>query len=87
LSKYEIILKINDNMFISHLFCDLPWVWFSPGTAVSSTNKTDCPDITEILLKVELNTIILTHTYDLMQIIKKTTIILTLTTAIGLFYF
>ena len=29
----------------------------SPGTPVSSTNKTDCHDITEILLKVELNTI------------------------------
>jgi len=31
--------------------------WFSPGTAVSSTNKTDCHNITEILLKVVLNTI------------------------------
>jgi hypothetical protein len=30
---------------------------FSPGTAVSSTNKTDHHDITEILLKVALNTI------------------------------
>ena len=30
--------------------------WFSPGTPVSS-NKTDCHDITEILLKVVLNTI------------------------------
>jgi hypothetical protein len=34
--------------------------WFSPGTTVSSTNKTDCPDIAEILLKVALNTITLT---------------------------
>jgi len=34
--------------------------WFSPGTPVSSTNKTDCHDITEILLKVALNTITLT---------------------------
>ena len=33
--------------------------WFSPGTPVSSTNKTDRADITEILLKVALNTIIL----------------------------
>ena len=33
--------------------------WFSPGTQVSSTNKTDCHDITEILLKVVLNTITL----------------------------
>jgi hypothetical protein len=31
--------------------------WFSPGTLVSSTNKTDRNDITEILLKVALNTI------------------------------
>ena len=30
---------------------------YSPGTPVSSTNKTDCHDITEILLKVALNTI------------------------------
>jgi hypothetical protein len=31
--------------------------WFSPSPLVSSTNKTDCHDITEILLKVALNTI------------------------------
>jgi hypothetical protein len=31
--------------------------WFSPGTLVSSTNKTDHHDITDILLKVALNTI------------------------------
>jgi len=31
--------------------------WFSPGTLVSSTNKTERHDITEILLKVALNTI------------------------------
>ena len=31
--------------------------WFSPGPPVSPTNKTDCHDITEILLKVVLNTI------------------------------
>jgi hypothetical protein len=35
--------------------------WFSPGAPVSSTNKTDRHDITEILiLKVALNTIALT---------------------------
>jgi hypothetical protein len=33
-------------------------LWFSPGTPVSSTNKSNCYDITEILLKVALNTII-----------------------------
>ena len=31
--------------------------WFSPGTPVSFTNKTDRHDITKILLKVVLNTI------------------------------
>ena len=30
--------------------------WFSPGPPVSTTNKTDRHDITEILLKVALNT-------------------------------
>jgi hypothetical protein len=32
--------------------------WYFPGTPVSSTNKTDCHNITEILLKVALNTIV-----------------------------
>ena len=31
--------------------------WFSLGTSISSTNQTDCHDITEILLKVALRTI------------------------------
>jgi hypothetical protein len=31
--------------------------WFSPGTSVSSTNKTDRHDITEILVRLALNTI------------------------------
>jgi hypothetical protein len=46
--------------------CDKVCQWlatcrcFSPGTPVCSTNKTDRHDITEILLKVALNTITLT---------------------------
>jgi hypothetical protein len=44
---------------IQHKVCQ--WLatgrWFSPGTPVSSTNKTDRHDITEILLKMALNTI------------------------------
>jgi hypothetical protein len=36
--------------------------WFSLGTPVSSTNKIDRHDITEILLKVALNTINLNQT-------------------------
>ena len=31
--------------------------WFSPGTPVYSTNKTDHHDIAELVLKVALNTI------------------------------
>ena len=48
------------------LLCDKVCQWltagrrFSPGTPVSSTNKTDSHDKTEILLKVALNTITLT---------------------------
>ena len=40
-------------------FCQLLTAgrWFSPGTPVSPNNKTDHHDITEILLKVALNTI------------------------------
>jgi hypothetical protein len=44
-------------------FCDklCQWLatgrWFSPGASVSSINKPDHLDITEILLKVALNTI------------------------------
>jgi hypothetical protein len=35
--------------------------WFSPGFPISSTNKTDRHDITEILLKVALNAITHNH--------------------------
>jgi hypothetical protein len=31
--------------------------WFTPGTPVSSINKTDCHDIAKMLLKVAFNTI------------------------------
>jgi hypothetical protein len=54
---------------------------FSPGTPVSSTSKTDRCEITEILLKVVLNTIIITVTmsqfyviYHLFSSISKTSI-------------
>ena len=39
--------------------------WCFLGTAVSSTNKTDRHDITELLLKVALNTITLIPHLDL----------------------
>jgi hypothetical protein len=38
--------------------------WFSPCPLLSSTNKTDCHGIAEILLKVALNTITLTVQCD-----------------------
>jgi hypothetical protein len=43
-------------------------LWFSPG---SSINKTDRHDITEILLKVALNTITLILTYEWMFVFTK----------------
>ena len=50
-------------MFFLHKFSSVKvcqWFvtgrWFSPGTLLSSTNKTDRHDINEILLKVALNT-------------------------------
>jgi hypothetical protein len=37
--------------------CHLTGQWFSPDSPVSSTNKTDRHNVTEIVLKVALNTI------------------------------
>ena len=48
-------------VFIRITYIYLQWLatgrWFSPGIPVSSTYKTDCHDIAEILLKVALNII------------------------------
>jgi hypothetical protein len=38
-------------------------LWFSPGPPVSSTNKTDSYDITEILSKAALNTMTSHYTW------------------------
>ena len=38
-------------------------VYFSPGTLITSTNKTTCHDIAELLLKVTLNFISLAYIY------------------------
>jgi hypothetical protein len=51
---------INESVPSDTTLCDkvCQWLvtgrWFSQGTLVSSTNKTDCHNITEILLKVAL---------------------------------
>jgi hypothetical protein len=51
-------------------------MWFFLGTLVSSTNKTDRYDITEILLKVVLSTITLIpyspYTHTVKQAYKNT---------------
>jgi hypothetical protein len=44
-------------MFIKIDSIKIAFSWISPGTLVSSPNKTDRHDITEILLKVALRTI------------------------------
>jgi hypothetical protein len=56
------IIVYYDNLLLCDKVCQRPTEgrWFSPGIPVSSTNKTDSHNITEILLKVALNTIILT---------------------------
>jgi len=41
------------------------------GTLASSTNKTDCHDITEILLKVALNTITITQPMYILYMYEK----------------
>ena len=43
--------------YVIKFVSDLRQVWFSPGTPVSSTNKSDRHDTTEIVSKVALSTI------------------------------
>jgi len=54
LCKKKILLKIKVCQLLA------AGLWFSPGTPVSTTNKTYHHNITEILLKVGLNTLTLT---------------------------
>jgi hypothetical protein len=50
------VVSLNPAHALCHKVCQ--WLatgqWFSPGSPVSSTNKTDRHNITEILLKVTL---------------------------------
>jgi hypothetical protein len=48
--------------------------WFSPGTPASSTTKTGCHDITEILLKVALKPQKINQSINLMKLIFVITI-------------
>ena len=54
--------------YVIKFVSDLGQVWFSPGPSVSSTNKTDRLDITEILLKVALNIIKQTNILKLIEL-------------------
>ena len=64
--RYEEVIWLKEEKYrqgvLDTTLCDqvCQWLaagrWFSTGTPVSSTNKTDHHDITEILLKVALNT-------------------------------
>ena len=66
-SRYNVVYIISSSWrgILDTTSCDkvCQWLatgrWFSLGTLVFSTNKTDRHDLTEILLKVALNTIIL----------------------------
>jgi hypothetical protein len=67
---WYLIKSISRRGALNTTLCDkvCQWLttgqWFSPGTSVSSTNKTDRHDITEILLKVTLNTITINRSYS-----------------------
>ena len=61
-----------DQRYVIKFVSDLRQVGgFSPGTPVSSTHKTDCHDIAEILLKVALYTFSMTPSLyeDMVQLI------------------
>jgi hypothetical protein len=58
------VVSSNPAHVLDTTLCDKKFAagrWFSPGIPVSSTNKTDRLDITEILFKVALNTITPNH--------------------------
>jgi hypothetical protein len=58
LNNYTLFRKSYDLATIVYFAKDIySVIKFSPGTPVSSTNKTDYHNITEILLKVALSTI------------------------------
>ena len=58
---------VSSNLDQGEVYTICQWfaagLWFSPAPPVSSANKTDRQNITEILLKVALNTIKQTKTY------------------------
>ena len=48
---------VSKSTYAVSVLSTLKFMWFSSSTPISSTNKTDCRDIAEILSKVALDTI------------------------------
>ena len=78
-TTYAISAEVDEVYSIQHYVIKVcQWLaigkWFSSGSPVSSTNKTDRHDITEILLKVALNIINQTNQLyiQLVQLIGQT---------------
>ena len=61
----DLQLPVQSVPIITKVVSSKPDQWFSPDTPVSSTNKTDRFDRSEIVFKVALNTIILTPNISL----------------------
>ena len=67
------VVYFYDSLRVCHGRDHMVGRWFSPCPPVTSTNKTDRHDITEILLKVALNTIKQTNIkHDNLKIKKQT---------------
>jgi hypothetical protein len=64
-NKKNLTVKTSLDIHSNYTKClhDKVCQWFSLDTRVSSTNKTDSHDITEILLKVALTAITLTQMF------------------------
>jgi hypothetical protein len=60
---YELALinRYTHELVLNYVIKFAAELCFSPGTPISPTNKTDRHDVTEILVKVALNTIIHTR--------------------------
>jgi hypothetical protein len=74
-------MDTNNSKLVLDLLMNIPTItttnlstvdqWFSPGTLVSSINKIDRHNITEILFKEALNTITLTLTQSVQQFLWR----------------
>ena len=63
------LLTTTIQLKIIDILLKMTGLWFSPGTPVSSTNKTDRHEITEILLKVEFTELSFALTKDVSYLV------------------